>query len=44
MLFASDHTVLAFERCLAEAAALPLREGVLERYLRDNALALFRWD
>ena len=43
VLFASDHPVLSFERCLAEAAALPLREGVLEKYLRDNALALFRW-
>jgi len=43
LLFASDHPVLSFERCLGEAAALPLREGVLERYLRDNALALFRW-
>ena len=44
ILFASDHPVLSFERCLAEAAALPLREGVLEKYLRENALALFRWD
>jgi predicted TIM-barrel fold metal-dependent hydrolase len=43
VLFASDHPVLSFERCLAEAAALPLREGVLERYLRENARALFRW-
>jgi predicted TIM-barrel fold metal-dependent hydrolase len=44
VLFASDHPVLSFERCLAEAAALPLREGVLGRYLRENALALFLWD
>jgi predicted TIM-barrel fold metal-dependent hydrolase len=44
ILFASDHPVLSFARCLAEAAALPLRPGVLERYLRDNALAVFRWD
>jgi predicted TIM-barrel fold metal-dependent hydrolase len=44
VLFASDHPVLSFERCLAEAAALPLREGVLEKYLRTNALAVFRWD
>jgi predicted TIM-barrel fold metal-dependent hydrolase len=43
VLFASDHPVLSFERCLREAAALPFREGVLERYLRGNALALFRW-
>jgi predicted TIM-barrel fold metal-dependent hydrolase len=44
VLFASDHPVLSFERCLTEAAELPLREGVLARYLRDNALAVFRWD
>ena len=44
VLFASDHPVLAFERCLAEAEVLPFREGVLEKYLRSNALAVFRWD
>jgi len=42
--FASDHPVLPFDRCLAEAAALPFREGVLEKYPRENALAVFRWD
>jgi predicted TIM-barrel fold metal-dependent hydrolase len=44
VLFASDHPVLSFARCLAEAEALPLRDGVLARYLRENALAVFRWD
>jgi len=44
VLFASDHPVLPFERCLAEAGALPFREGVLEKYLRENALAVFRWN
>ncbi len=44
VLFASDHPILSFERCLAEAAALPFREGILARYLHDNAAALFRWD
>jgi predicted TIM-barrel fold metal-dependent hydrolase len=44
VLFASDHPVLSFERCLREAAELPLRDGVLSRYLRENALQLFRWD
>jgi len=43
ILFASDHPVLSFERCLAEAEALDLREGVLQRYLHDNAAALFGW-
>ena len=27
----------------AEAEALPFREGVLEQYLRGNALRVFRW-
>jgi predicted TIM-barrel fold metal-dependent hydrolase len=36
--------VLSFDRCLAEAAELPLREGVLEKYLYGNASAVFRWD
>ena len=44
VLFASDHPVLSFERCVTEAAALPFREGVLEKYLRGNALSVFRWD
>jgi len=44
VLFASDHPVLSFERCLAEAPELPLRDGVLEKYLRGNALSVFRWD
>jgi uncharacterized protein len=43
VLFASDHPVLPFERCLGEAQALPFREGVLEHYLRANALRVFRW-
>ncbi len=43
VLFASDHPVLSFERCLAEAAQLPLREGVLAHYLYDNARRVFRW-
>lgn len=44
VMFASDHPVLSFERCLSEAEALPLREGVLDAYLRGNALRVFRWD
>lgn len=43
ILFASDHPVLSFERCVREACELPLRDGVLERYLRGNALQIFRW-
>jgi predicted TIM-barrel fold metal-dependent hydrolase len=43
ILFASDHPVLSFDRCLREAEELPLREGVLEKYLRGNALSVFDW-
>jgi predicted TIM-barrel fold metal-dependent hydrolase len=41
VLFASDHPVLSFERCLKEAQALDLREGVLDKYLYANAERLF---
>jgi predicted TIM-barrel fold metal-dependent hydrolase len=37
VMFASDHPVLPFERCIAEAEALDFREGVLEKYLYGNA-------
>jgi uncharacterized protein len=43
VLFASDHPVLSFDRCLREAEELPFRDGVLEQYLRGNALRVFRW-
>jgi predicted TIM-barrel fold metal-dependent hydrolase len=43
ILFASDHPVLSFDRCLREAEELPLRDGVLEKYLRGNALSVFDW-
>jgi hypothetical protein len=41
ILFASDHPVLTFGRCVEEAQALDLREGVLDRYLYQNAEDLF---
>ena len=41
ILFASDHPVLSFERCIAEAQALDLREGVLDKFLYVNADRLF---
>jgi predicted TIM-barrel fold metal-dependent hydrolase len=41
ILFASDHPVLDFARCLAEAQELPLREGVLDPFLYQNANRLF---
>ena len=41
VIFASDHPVLSFKRCLNEAAALDFREGVLDKYLYANAQKLF---
>ena len=43
VMFATDFPFLPFDRAVAEAKALPFRDGVLERYLRDNALELFDW-
>jgi len=40
IMFASDHPVLSMDRCLAEAQALDLRPGILEKYLYDNAHAV----
>jgi len=41
IIFASDHPVLSMERCVTEARALDLREGVLEKFLYQNAKGLF---
>ena len=41
IMFASDHPVLSFERCLEEAQTLNLREGVLEKYLYQNSEDFF---
>lgn len=37
ILFATDFPVLPFDRCMKEAAALDLREGVLDEFLYGNA-------
>jgi len=41
IMFASDHPVLSFERCVREAEQLDLREGVLDKFLYGNAQRLF---
>jgi predicted TIM-barrel fold metal-dependent hydrolase len=41
IIFATDHPVLSFERCVKEAEALDLREGVLDKFLYANAERLF---
>jgi predicted TIM-barrel fold metal-dependent hydrolase len=41
VIFASDHPVLSFERCLGEARALDLPDDVLDAWLHGNASAFF---
>jgi predicted TIM-barrel fold metal-dependent hydrolase len=41
LMFASDHPAIQMKRCLEEALALDLREGVLEKFLYENAQGLF---
>ncbi len=41
ILYASDHPVLSMERCIDEAQKLDLREGVLDKFLYQNAENLF---
>jgi predicted TIM-barrel fold metal-dependent hydrolase len=41
IIFASDHPVLSMERCVNEARALDLRDGVLQKFLYQNAQDLF---
>jgi predicted TIM-barrel fold metal-dependent hydrolase len=41
ILFASDHPVLSFKRCITEAHELKLRPGVLEKFLYRNAESFF---
>jgi predicted TIM-barrel fold metal-dependent hydrolase len=43
ILFATDFPFLPFDRCIATAAALDLRPGVLHSYLRTNAERVFRF-
>ena len=40
IIFATDHPVLSVERCIEEAQQLDLREGVLDKFLYQNAAGL----
>jgi predicted TIM-barrel fold metal-dependent hydrolase len=40
IMYASDHPIVPMRRCVTEAVALELREGVPDRYLRENAMAI----
>ena len=41
VLYASDHPVLDMRRVIDEAQKLDLREGVLDKFLYENAQGLF---
>lgn len=41
IMFASDHPVLAMDRCLQEAQELKVRDGVIDKFLYANAQKLF---
>lgn len=41
IIFASDHPVLSMQRTVEEARAMDLREGVLEKFLYENAHNVF---
>jgi predicted TIM-barrel fold metal-dependent hydrolase len=41
IIFATDFPFLAMDRCIEEARALDLREGVLENFLFENASRVF---
>jgi predicted TIM-barrel fold metal-dependent hydrolase len=44
VMFSADYAINDFQRCVDEALKLPFREGVLRRYMRENALETFRMD
>lgn len=41
VMWAADFPLQPFERCVEEALNLPFREGVLKKYMRDNAIEVF---
>ncbi|MEX2080239.1 MAG: amidohydrolase family protein [Dehalococcoidia bacterium] len=44
VLWSADYPVQPFDRCVTQALELPLRDGVIRRYMRDNALRIFNLD
>jgi predicted TIM-barrel fold metal-dependent hydrolase len=44
VMFASYYPIQEFQRCVTEALELPLRPGVVRRYMRENALETFRME
>jgi predicted TIM-barrel fold metal-dependent hydrolase len=44
VMFSADYAIQDFQRCVDEALKLPLRPGILRRYMRENALETFRME
>jgi predicted TIM-barrel fold metal-dependent hydrolase len=44
ILFATDFPFLPFDRAVTTARELPLRDGVAEKYLHQNARRVFQWE
>lgn len=44
VMFSADYPIQDFQRCVDEAMKLPLRPGLLRRYMRENALETFRME
>jgi predicted TIM-barrel fold metal-dependent hydrolase len=44
VMFSADYPIQEFQRCVDEALKLPLRPGILRRYMRENALETFRME
>ena len=44
VLWSSDYPILPMQRCATEGHAVPLKEEVKRRYLRDNAIEVFKLD
>jgi predicted TIM-barrel fold metal-dependent hydrolase len=42
VMWSADYPIQTFDRCIGEAHELPLRDGVLRKYMRDNALNVFK--
>lgn len=44
LLWSSDYPILPMQRCTKEGWEVPLKDDVKRRYLRDNALEVFKMD
>jgi uncharacterized protein len=43
VMWSADYPIQTFDRCIREAHEMPLREGVLRGYMRDNAMQVFKF-